>query len=800
MTGADVKVAEIFESMAYGPAPEDAGPAFRWLDQHGRTFRLFIGGAWVGAQSGESFEIIDPATGRSLARAAQGGAADVDAAVRAARDALPGWHALGGHGRARYLCALARQIEKHARLFAVLESLDSGKPIRESRDVDIPLAARHFYHHAGWAQLAEIEFRDHAPVGVVGQIIPWNSPLLMLARKLAPALAVGNTVVLKPAEHTPLTALRFAELCHEIGLPAGVVNIVTGDGRTGELIVRHPGIDKIAFTGSAEVGRSIRMATAGSGKRLSLELGGNSLFIVFEDADLDSAVEGVVDAICQGELCCAGCRILAQESIAEALARKLRARMEKLRIGDPLDRTTDVGAVAAPALLEAIHRLVRQGVEEGATLWQPSWSCPTEGYFFPPTLFTDVAPASTIAQAEIAGPVVALMTFRTPEEAVELVNDARCGIAASVWTENIDLALDVACKLTAGMVWINSASLFDAATGFGGCPESGFGGEGGREGLREYLRPAWQTDAVAPTDAVVSPPSTSAGRAGSPATPPIARTARLYIGGKQRRPGSASSLPVLDHEGRRLGEVGLGSREDIRNAVEAAHRAAGWARTTAHDRARILYDIAENLAARADEFAHRIALMTGRGREAARHEVERSIRRLFAAAAWADKWEGASRQTIPGSLTIAVREPVGVIGIVCPDEPALLPFVSAVFPAVATGNTVVVIPSGRWPLAATDFYQVLDSSDLPDGVVNIVTGCHDELAEALAAHNAVDAIWYFGSAEGSAAVERLSAGNLKCTWVDYGRARDWFDPRQGEGHEFLRKATRIKKIWIPYGE
>ena len=795
-----MKVAEIFESMAYGPVPEDAGPALRWLDQHERTFGLFIGGAWVGGQSGESFETINPATGKSLARVAQGGAADVDAAVRAAREALPAWRALGGHGRARYLYALARQIQKHARLLAVLESLDSGAPVRVSRDIDIPLAARHFSHYAGWAQLAETEFPDHVPVGAVGQIIAWNSPLLMLARKVAPALAMGNTVVLKPAEYTPLTALRFAELCQEIGLPAGVVNVVTGDGRTGELIVRHPGIDKIAFTGSAEVGRSIRTATAGSGKRLSLELGGNSLFIAFEDADLDSAVEGVVDSISAADLRCAGSRILAQEGVAEPFARKLRARMEKLRVGDPLDRTIDMGAVAAPTLLEAIRRLVRQGVEAGATLWQPSWSCPTEGYFFPPTLFTDVAPASTIAQAEIAGPVVALMTFRTPEEAIELANGTRYGPAASVWTEDIDLALDVASKLRAGTVWINSVDPFDAAAEFGGRRASGFGSEGGREGLREYVRPIWENDRVASADAVASPPSPTAQRAGLPAGPPIDRTARLYIGGKQRRPGSGVSFPILDHEGRLLGEVGLGNREDIRNAVEAARRAAGWARATAHDRARILYEVAENLAARAEEFAHRIALMTGVGHEAAQREVELSSRRLFTCAAWADKWDGAVHRTLPRNLTFAVREPVGVFGIACPYEPALLGFISTVFPAVAAGNTVVVIPSERWPLAATDFYKVLDSSDLPGGVINIVTGRRDELAEALAAHDDVDAVWYFGSAEGSAAVERLSAGNFKRTWVDYGRARDWSDPRQGEGDEFLRKATRIKNISIPYGE
>ncbi|HKT58880.1 MAG TPA: aldehyde dehydrogenase family protein, partial [Gemmatimonadales bacterium] len=482
-------IPEIFENMAYGPAPEAAAPAHAWLDQHGRRFGLFIGGRWTEPGS-DTFETLNPATGKPLARLTQASPAEVDRAVRAARGAQAGWWEIGGHARARYLYALARQVQKHSRLFAVLESLDNGKPIRESRDIDVPLVARHFYHHAGWAQLMAGELPGREPVGVIGQIIPWNFPLLMLAWKIAPALAMGNTVVLKPAEFTSLTALRFAELCAEVGLPPGVVNIVTGDGRTGEAIVTHTGVDKIAFTGSTEVGRIIRTATAGSGKKLSLELGGKSPFIVFPDADLDSVVEGVVDAIWfnQGQVCCAGSRILVQEGVAERLVAKLKARMETLRIGDPLDKAVDMGAIIAPVQLQKIQELVRRGQEEGAELWQPSWSCPADGWFYPPTLFTQVAPAATVAQVEIFGPVVVLMTFRTPVEAVELANNTRYGLAASLWTENINLALDIAPKLQAGTVWINCTNVFDAASGFGGYRESGFGREGGREGLREYVK------------------------------------------------------------------------------------------------------------------------------------------------------------------------------------------------------------------------------------------------------------------------------------------------------------------------
>jgi aldehyde dehydrogenase (NAD+) len=800
-------IPEIFESMAYGPAPESAGPAQAWLEQHGRSFGLFIGGEWT-APGGETFETFNPATGRPLARLTQASADEVDRAVRAARAAQPGWWALGGHGRARHLYALARQVQKHSRLFAVLESLDNGKPIRESRDIDVPLVARHFYHHAGWAQLMARELPGREPVGVVGQIIPWNFPLLMLAWKIAPALAMGNTVVLKPAEFTSLTALRFAELCLEVGLPPGVVNIVTGDGRTGEAIVAHPGVDKIAFTGSTEVGRLIRTATAGSGKKLSLELGGKSPFIVFSDADLDSVVEGVVDAIWfnQGQVCCAGSRILAQEGVAERLVARLKARMETLRVGDPLDKAVDMGAIIAPVQLEKIAALVQRGQDEGAELWQPSWSCPRDGWFFPPTLFTQVAPAATIAQVEIFGPVVVLMTFRTPVEAVELANNTRYGLAASVWTENINLALDVAPQLKAGTVWINCTNLFDAASGFGGYRESGFGREGGREGLREYVK--WGAEAQRRGGAekaqrrggAKAQRRVAATRAGGSALlPPIDRTPKLYIGGRQARPDSGYSLPVLDASGRQVGEVGHGNRKDVRNAVEAARKATGWARTTAHNRAQVLYYLAENLAVRGDELARRITTLTGDA-EAAAREVALAVERIYAYAAWADKYDGAVHHTPYRNVTLAMPEPIGVLGVVCPEMPPLLGFVSSVMPAIAMGNTVVAVPSTPAPLLATDFYQVLDTSDVPAGVVNIVTGIRDELAEVLAAHDDVDGIWYFGSQEGGAEVERLSAGNMKRTWVDHGHPRDWLDPLRGEGEEFLEQATQVKNIWVPYGE
>src|SRR5258705_8796721 len=539
-----MSIAEKFVAMEYGPAPEDPKEVLTWLDLHNRRFGHFIDGAWRQPAEAGYFETADPSTGEKLATVAQGSPADVDAAVRAASLALPKWQAFTPHARARYLYALARTVQKHSRRLDVLETMDNGKPIRESRDIDIPLVVRHFYHHAGWAQLLHQEFPGYTACGVVGQIIPWNFPLLMLAWKIAPALATGNTVVLKPAEFTPLTALAFAEICSEIGLPPGVVNIVTGEGSTGEALVKHSDVSKIAFTGSTEVGRAIRSATASSHKRLSLELGGKSPFIIFEDADLDSAVEGLVDGIWfnQGQVCCAGSRLLMQESIAEPLVAKIRDRMSTLRAGAPLDKSIDIGAIVAKVQLDRIKRLVDQGVAEGATCWQPQIDLPSRGLYYPPTLLSNVHPTSIVAQQEIFGPVLAAMTFRTPAEAVELANNTVYGLAACVWSESINLALHTAAQLKASVVWVNCTNLFDASCGFGGYRESGYGREGGREGLLEYLEPAWFKSAPLlrsqDRNAVDSEEQKHA-------DPAIDRTVKLYIAGKQARPDSGDRKSVV---------------------------------------------------------------------------------------------------------------------------------------------------------------------------------------------------------------------------------------------------------------
>ena len=755
-------VQEIVDRLDWGPAPESAEVALAWLEEQGGAFGHFIGGRFT--DPGEGFDSRNPASGAVLATVTQGTARDVDAAVAAARAALPAWSGSTPHARARVLYALARLLQKQARLAAVLETLDNGKPIREARDIDVPLAVRHFYHHAGLAQLRDAERPGRVPVGVCGQIVPWNFPLLMLAWKVAPALAAGCTTVLKPAEYTSLTAMLFAQICQEAGVPPGVVNIVTGDGTTGQALVAAP-VDKIAFTGSTEVGRLIREATAGSGKALTLELGGKSPYIVFDDSDIDSAVEGLVDAIWfnAGQVCCAGSRLIVQEGIAERFHARLRARMARLRIGDPLDKAVDIGAVVDPVQRDRIAAMVEAGRGEGE-VWQAPVDLPAQGCFYPPTLVTGLGPASALMRDEVFGPVLVSTTFRTPAEAVALANDTRYGLAASLWTENVNLALGTAPQLVAGVIWVNGTNMFDAAAPFGGLRESGFGREGGWEGLDAYLAPT-TLSSFAPIPAPVPAPDHV------DATGQLDRTAKMYVGGKQARPDGGYSRAIWAPSGRLLGHVGEGNRKDVRNAVEAAAAAAAWSRSAGHTRAQILYYVAENLAARGDEFAARIDAMTGG--EGGVAEVEASIARLFTWAAWADKAAGRVADVPMSGLALALRTPVGVIGALCPHEAPLLGLISALAPALALGNRAVLVPSAAYPLVATDLYQVLDTSDVPPGVANIVTGDHAELGLTLARHAGVDSLWCLSDHAHAAALEAAAAGSLKRTLV---ARREWFAP------------------------
>jgi aldehyde dehydrogenase (NAD+) len=796
-----MSIKEIFANMDYGNAPESTDRALQWYVEREQKLLHFINGIWQPSVSGVFFETSNPATGTILAKVADGDAEDTDLAVAAAAKAAPAWAALSCHERARYLYAIARQVQKHSRLFAVLESLDNGKPIRESRDIDIPLVARHFYYHAGWAQVRDRELPGVKPLGVVGQIIPWNFPLLMASWKVAPALAMGNTVVLKPAEFTSSTAVLLAQICEEVGLPDGVFNLLLGDGKAGQALVAHPEVKKIAFTGSTEVGRILRKATAGTGKKLTLELGGKSPFIVYEDADLDSVVEGLVDAIWfnQGQVCCAGSRLLVQESVADTLLEKIKTRMSKLVVGDSLDKGIDIGAVIDPTQLKTIGDMVKLGAEEGGQVWQPDAAMPEGGCFYPPTLITDVQPSSTLAQEEIFGPVLVTMTFRTPSEAVALANNSRYGLAASVWTENINLALDVAPKLKAGSVWVNCTNAFDAAAGFGGFRESGFGREGGKEGLYEYVKSEWETGLhKKPVYPLVTFNKTQPAKKSNIVA--IDRTAKLYIGGKQVRPDGGYSEMAFDADGHAIAEYPQGGRKDIRDAVEAARQAEGWTQTTAHNRAQVMYFIAENLQARSEEFIARIMQLSGKRKRAATAELDLCISRIYTYAAMTDKYDSQVHSTPFRNVTLAMKEALGVIGIVAPEEAGLLGLISTVMPAIAMGNRVVVVPSQQYALLATDFYQVLDTSDLPGGVINIVTGDQAELTAELAKHYDIEGLWYWGTLQGSTQVETEAAATMKRTWVNYGRYHDWEDIQQGEGEVFLRRATEIKNIWIPYGE
>lgn len=814
--------------MAYGPAPEDASPAEAWLASHNHVTGLFINNKFETPEGRKLYESKNPATGKALCKSVEGTNEDVDRAVGAARKAFEGFSKTPGHVRARYLYAIARCLQKHHRLIAVLEAIDNGKSIRETRDADVALVIRHFYHHAGWAQLADTEMAGYQPLGVIGQVIPWNFPLLMLAWKIAPALAMGNCVVLKPATYTRLSAILFAQIVAEAGVPPGVVNILTGSGRMGGYLCNHPGIDKVAFTGSTGVGQLLRRETAGLGVKISLELGGKSPIVVYNSADLDSAVDSIVNAIWfnQGQVCCAGSRLLVQEDVRDVLVEKLKRKLSVFRVGHPLDKCVDMGAIVDKSQYDSVLEYIRIAKEEeGAEVFQApltAESSPTadttNGLYIPPTLVCGVQSTSKLVVEEIFGPVLTVQTFRSPDEAVALANNTMFGLAGSVHTEQLGLALETALRIKAGVIWVNCHNVFDAAAGFGGYKESGFGREGGKEGLYMYVRPSWQarprpvvTDAMkANTNwGKAAPqlpslpgalPAAPEGKAIAGAMPTIDRTAKMYIAGKQARPDAPYSVPVKTPDGVLIDVVGDGNRKDIRNAVEAASKAqGGWGKRAAHNRAQICFYIAENLEIRKAEFASRISKMTGQAEKQAVAEVDASISRLFTWAAWADKYGGTVQETTLYGATVQINEPTGVVAIACPDECPLLAFISLVMPAVVRGNAVVVVPSEKFPLAATDLYQVLETSDLPAGVINIVTGQRDVLTKTLADHQHVDAMWYFGDAEGSYRVELASAKNMKRTFVSYGIARDWFDKAQGEGHEFLHEATEVKNVWIPMG-
>jgi len=793
--------------MEYGPAPESDKIAQNWLEDHNRKFGLFINNEWVHPEGRKTYETKSPATGAVLSATTQGNSEDVDKAVNAAREAHNKWSKLSGNERAKHLYSIARHVQKHARLVAVVEALDNGKSIRETRDADTAVVVRHLYHHAGWADLMGDEMAGWSSVGVIGAIVPWNFPLMLLVWKVAPALAMGNTVVLKPATYTRLSALLFAEICAEAGLPPGVFNVVTGGGAMGQVLAEHPDVDKVAFTGSTEIGKILRQATAGSGKKISLELGGKSPVIVYDSADLDSTVESVVDAIWfnQGQVCSAGSKLLVQTTVFDKFISKLKTRLGHFRIGHSLDKAVDMAAIVDESQRKSIAEFVDEARDEGADVFQTE--CP-EGCFYPPTLITGVNTASRVVMEEIFGPVLVALPFRTAKEAIAIANNTLYGLGASVHSEQLPLALETAKHIQAGAVWINCHNMFDAAAGFGGYKQSGFGRDGGKEGLFEYVKPAWQPKIrvsnlnfdLAKFGASYTADGPAINGHGSDEIS-VDRTFKLYYGGAQKRPDGNYSRIVRSVEGKVMAQIGESNRKDVRNAVEAAAKAQpGWAKKSPFNRQQILYYIAENLNIRKRGFARRLVELKGVSQEEANAEVDASVARLFYWAAYADKYGGSVQETQLYGTVIKIHEPVGIIGIACPDESPLLSFISLMGAAIARSNSVVIIPSEKYPILALDMYQIFETSDLPGGVVNILSGARDHISKYLVEHQNVDAMWYFGSKEGSKFVEHTSAVNVKRTWVDYGEPRQWMNDQQGRGEEFLYHSVQVKNVWLTMGD
>lgn len=803
-------VHQYLEHLDYAPAPESDAKVQTWLESRQRQFGHFINGTFVGPMQKQHFPTIAPTNGLELAQIAFGTAEDVDQAVQAAQAAWPAWRDLSGHARARYLYAIARVIAKYSRFFEVLEALDNGKTFRETKNVDVPLVIRHFYYFAGWADVFADEFPHRRSGGVVAQIIPWNFPLLMFAWKVAAAIAVGNTVVIKPAEFTSLSVLFLAELLRdEVKLPPGVINIVTGNEVAGAALAAHPSPWKVAFTGSTPVGRDLRRVTAGSGKHLTLELGGKSPFIICEDADLEAAVYGLVQAIWfnYGQVCCAGSRALIQESVFERMVMLIKRQMDKLRGGLSLDKTMDVGKVVAEVQWERIMTMLEGGRREGAHIYQPEgWICAPGSLSIPPTLCTRVEPADSLAQKEIFGPVLVAIPYRTVADALRLADNNRFGLAATIFTQDVGKAFALANGLRSGIVWVNCTQVLDPAAGFGGTKESGFGREGGRDNIREvtvedFPAPHAPDDhlPVEQADGEMSMADHQSTLASTNGPPPIDQTYRLLIGGALSR-GDGGASWAVSKNGMSLALVADANYKDIRDAVAKARAVHGaWQARTAHNRAQILYFWAEKLELHRAQFTDDIVAQTGRSLASASEEFDAAIRALWLAAARADKFEGRVESiAVPNILAAAVRKPVGVIGIRAEDRFPLLGIVAAVAPALVMGNTVVV-QSGKHALTAARLMEVIQNADIPGSVLNVLTGSKpDELADVLAEHEDVDAVWSFSSREAGARVEAKSASNMKRTFVTLGREIDWFGS-EGRSLELFYQATETTTILVAYG-
>ena len=807
----------------YAPAPESAAVG-RVRDR----YQMYVGGRFVDGR-GDDVTTINPGTEEALASVSTAGIADVDDAVAAARAAYEqSWSRISGAERGKYLYRIARGIAERARELAVIETLDNGKPIKESRDVDIPTASAHFFYYAGWADKLQHAGFGPSPrsLGVAGQVIPWNFPLLMAAWKIAPALAAGNTVVIKPAETTPLSILVLAEIIADADLPPGVVNIITGAGDIGAALVNHPGIDKVAFTGSTAVGKQIQASLAGTGRKVTLELGGKAANIVFDDAPVDQAVEGIVNGIFfnQGHVCCAGSRLLVQESVADEVIEKLRTRVATLRLGDPMDKNTDVGAINSATQLAAIRSLTDAGDAEGASRWTSPCPLPDRGFFFPPTVFTDVSQSMRIAREEIFGPVLSVLTFRTPDEAVAKANNTPYGLSAGVWTEKGSRILGMASAMQAGVVWANTFNRFDPTAAFGGYKESGFGREGGRAGLSAYLDTDDEFVSDSPFAGTTSAPEVRvpAGRAGPPVATPsddarseaetadaattigprvgVVKTYKLYIGGAFPRSESGRTYPVVDSSGAFAANAAQSSRKDARDAVSAARKAfRGWSGATAYNRGQVIYRIAEMLEGRRAQFIELLGGAGGPAGSAAARDVDLAIDRLVQFAGWTDKIAavfGGANPVAGPYFSFSTPEPTGVVAVIAPQHDPLLGLVSVIAPIITSGNSAVVIANRSRPLPAITLAEVLATSDLPGGVVNILTGDPAEIAPHLAAHGDVNALDLTGaSASLRVELERAAAGTVKRVYAP-ARVPDF---SREAGTARMRAFLETKTVWHPTG-
>lgn len=811
-------VADLIANLDYSPAPESPLAAMAWLEDGKRVFGNFIDGVFT--PPGKTlFDAINPATGKVLGHFTQSGQDEVDAAYQAAERAQKKWAKLTPYRRAKFLYALERALMKYRRLFEVLESMNKGKPFMREAKGDVTLSARHLGQHAALANNFRHLFPGREAGGVIGAVIAWNFPLMLLIWKLAGAIAAGNTIVIKPGDTTPVTAMLFAEIAQKIKLPPGVMNIVTGDRETGKLMVAHPIPWKISFTGSTPAGQHIQQVLAGTNKKFTAELGGKTPIIVFPDSDLDSVVEAIVRSILMnsGEVCCACSRLIVHQSVAPRLIEMLQRRFARIRVGDQLDKNTDMGPQNSKAQLEKILRMIELARENGATVWQPDCVLPEGGCYTKPTILTNIGTDDPVAKGEVFGPVIAAFEFRTTAEAVELAKRTEFGLAVSIYTNDVAKANHVAKAMKAGTVWINCVEQFDGAAGFGGSRMSGFGREGGYEGMFDVT-----VDASGPVDPYapqpnpepipeiqelgldqrdeLTPPPIDLRLVEDSDDSPLDTTLRFLVNGELVRPDGEMCFAVMSSSGEYLGDVGNANRKDLRNAVSAAYKAKdSWADKGGDMRRKVLMFMAERLRLNRFRLASEILRQTGCTSREAFAEVDLAIEQLFTWASWAVTYGGTIQTVAQANMScIATNGPIGVAGVRAPDTSPLLGIIDLIGPLLAMGNSVVLI-SGKHALTAMTLVEIFGVKDMPPGVLNILTAKDpDKLATSLAKHGAVNVLWCFGASDATVReIKTEAACNMKQVWAGPALLLDWM--RSGDPREALRHATEVTNIWTTFG-